>query len=617
MAAKKTTTKKTDTNPALDMVVKDFDTSWKYTQSSWHDRWERAHFLYNGQRTKYSYRGITDTFVPMTFSTVETVVSALFGSRPKFDYDAPSDKSGQKTDILNGLLDHYWDQDQWSLKIINTGRSMIKLGTAVDYFLWDRDHPVLINVPIRDFFIDPTATTIENARYVGRRYLTTREELESFEIVDLDGKPDADGNYPMKKKYKNVPQVKGNAKSSENTDQQEKNLWYGSTIDEPEKNQVEVIEYWTLDRVISVANRKTVIEDTENYYKAKSAANGDEFPEGILPFADARDYVDESLFYAKGEIDIIADQQELLNDITNQYVDSITFNLNPMFEVDKADADKVNEVESLPGAVYSFPVRPITQGNTPADAFNERMNIKTEIRETTASNEVVRGGSNDTASTATEINAQIAGAGQRMSLKVTQLENGYFHKVAKIVFRMVQLYVTEPMMIKIVGKDGAKWEEFDPSEFKGDYQPRVQLDVRLQAEQRNEANTAKELLAALLGDQDINQHELKKLVLRRGFQLDPDEVDLLMAEQPLPGQDGMQGLDMSQGLPQGMPQDMAQGLPQGVPQGMPNMSQVAPQPMSPMDQPVGPDEIAQLEQLSPEQLAQLEQILNTNAGVQQ
>ena len=527
MAKKKTTKTTKPSNPTLDMVVKDFNASWKYTQSTWHERWQRNHYLYNGQRTSRSYEGITDTFVPMTFATVETMVSALFGTRPKFQYDAPDSQPEQDTEILNSLLDHYWDKDQWSLKVINTGRSMIKLGTGIDYFAWDIDHPVLINVPTRDFFIDPTSTSLENARYMGRRYLTTKEELEGFEIVDLDKDPDEEGNYPLKKKYK-VPKNISGGKTNENTDKEEKDLWYGSTLEDAEKDQIEVIEYWTKDKVLSIANRKHVIEDTENYFKAKARANGAKYPKGIIPFADARDYVDESLFYAKGEVDFIAEQQELLNDLTNQYVDSITFNLNPMFEVDPANADKVNEVESLPGAVYPYPVRPIIQGNTPMDAFNERQNIKTEIRETTASNEVVRGGSNEGSATATEINAQIAGAGQRISLKVTQIENGYFHRMAKIIFEMVKLYVTEPMMVKVVGKDGADWQEFDPANFQDDYEPRVQLDITVQARQQQQANNAKELLAAFLNDEDIDQPELKKLALQRGFDLDPDEVNQLM-----------------------------------------------------------------------------------------
>ena len=67
------------------------------------------------------------------------MVSALFGAKPRFNYDPPQDKAEQKTDILNGLLDYYWDKDQWSLKVINTGRSMIKLGVGIDYFFWDAE----------------------------------------------------------------------------------------------------------------------------------------------------------------------------------------------------------------------------------------------------------------------------------------------------------------------------------------------------------------------------------------------------------------------------------------------------------------------------------------------
>jgi len=509
-AQKKEAVQKED---SLSRVVSDFNAAWEYVQGSWHDRWQNNQYLYNGNRIKRGYVGITDTFVPMSFSTVETLTSGLFGAKPKFGFLPPQERQDQKTDILNSLVDFYWDNDQWSLKIINTGRNMFKLGTAIDYFCWVGDHPVLINVPIRDFFIDPTASSIETASYCGRRYLTTIDELKGYEIVDLDAEPDADGNYPMKAKYKNLDKItpKGGS-TGENTDKQQKDMWYGSTVSTPNEKQVEVIEYWTGDKTISVMNRSVVIEDSENYYKMKARANGQEYPDGLLPFADARDYIDESLFYAKGEIDIIADQQELLNDITNQNIDSITYTLNQMYTLDPKYAHLLSEIENIPGAVYPVEanaLQPITQRPIPPDAFNERMNIKNEIRETTASSEVVRGTSAEGAkSTATEINAQVAGAGQRFSLKVTQIENGYFYRVAKIVFKMIQLYVTEPMMVRIVGKDGARWEQFDPSEFDGDYEPRVQLEASINNEKQREAADAKEMLGAFLGDPDINQQEL-------------------------------------------------------------------------------------------------------------
>lgn len=548
--------KKSENNNSstLDNVIKDFNAAWEYTQGAWHQRWQNSQYLYNGNRVKRGYVGITDTFVPMSFSTVETLTSGLFGSKPKFAFMAPQDKSDQKTDILNSLLDYYWDKDQWSLKIINTGRNMFKLGTAVDYFFWDIDHPRLINVPIRDFFISPTSGSLDEycTGYCGRRFLTTIDELKQFEIIDFDSKPDEDGNYQMKPKYSNLDNIPDGTKG-ENTDKQEKDLWYGSTVSEPNKKQIEVIEYWTVDKTISVANRSVVIEDSENYFKSKDRANGSKYPKGLLPFADARDYVDESLFYAKGEIDIMGDENELLNDITNQNIDAITYTLNPMFRLDPKYAHLMPGIESLPGAGIPaergafewLPFNPI-----PQNAFLERSNIKNEIRETTASSEVVKGVSSQGAkSTATEINAQVAGAGQRFSLKVTQIENGYFYRMAKIIFRMIQLYVTEPMMVRIVGKDGARWEQFDPSDFKGDYEPRVQLEASINNEKQKESNNAKELLGAFMGDPDIDQLELKKLVLAKSFDLDPDEVELLVAQkEPM-----SQNIDMGQ-----MPQDINQ-----------------------------------------------------------
>lgn len=541
MPKKKSPSTKTDTSAksntsevsqAVKDVLKDFDSSWDYTSNSWHDRWRDNNFLYNNQRVKRGYEGISDTFVPMCFSTVETLTSALFGAKPKYSFLAPQDKPDQDTEILNSLLDSYWDKDQWSVKNIITGRCMLKLGTAIDYYYWDRDHPVKLSIPVRDFFIDPTATSLENARYMGRRYLTTKSELESFEIVDFDKSKGDD--IVMKKKYTNLENLDA-YKTLENTDKEEKDMWYGSTLTDPPADQVEVLEYWTLDKVISVANRYTVIEGSDNYYKAKAKANGNKFPKGIMPFNDARDYVDESLFFAKGEVDFIGDQQEDLNDLSNQNKDAITYILNQMYTLDPKYGDSIETVENLPGAVYPFEPNtlvPIPRGNIPADAFNERQNIKNEIRETTASNEVIKGAPTEGGkATATEVNAQVAGAGQRISLKVTQLENGYFHREALIVFEMVKLYVTEPMMVRIVGKDGTSWQQFDPKEFKGNYEPRVQLDITIQNKKDRQATDAANLLKAFLNNPVINQQELAKVVLQRAFDLDPDEIGLLIQPQ--------------------------------------------------------------------------------------
>lgn len=596
-AEKQAMSKEADT---LELVLKDFDNHWKYASSSWHSRWEDNYKLYNNERIKRGYAGISDTFVPMTFSTVETLVSALFGTKPAFQYRPPQDRQDQDTTILNAALDYFWDKDQWSLKCINTGRGYVREGTAVDYFTWNIDHPILINVPLRDFFIDPYAFELDErtTRYCGRRYLTTLDNLKEFEVVDLDKVDENDDpTGEMKPKYKNLDKLKDAdaaksvnggsvAHGDQTTDKQQKDNLYGSTLPDDD-GQVEVIEYWTTDRTISIANRTVVIEDTENYFKAKDRANQlsqgkkekDIFPQGILPFADARNYVDASLFYAKGDVDFIADQQEDLNDFSNQEKDAVSFNLNQQKTLDPKYKHLMAEIENIPGEIIPVEAsayQPVPTGVIPPEAFNERMNIKNEIRETTASNEVIKGVGQTAGAkqTATEINAQVAGAGQRINLKVTQLENGYFHRMAKIVFRMIQLYVTEPMLIQIVGKEGSKWEEFDPTEFKGMYEPRVQLDLSVQQKQQQQQQDAANLLKAFLNDPNVEQRELTKLVLQRGFSLDPDEVEQLLIPAEVVQQQQMAAAATQQGAgapPPGAP------MPGEMP-GMPPEAAMPPQP---------------------------------------
>lgn len=554
--------KESKLSASAEKVVKDYQASWDYTSSNYHNRWEDAFKLYNNERVKVAYHGISDAFVPMTFSTVEMMVAALFGSKPKFEFTPPAEKQDQKTDILNALLDYYWEKDKWSIKVIKWGRGMIREGTSVVYVYWDHDHPCIKNVPIRDFFIDPYATDFQDARYMGRRYLTTLDELKSFEIVD----PETGEMVP---KYKNLNQVTPGYDPSDQTAKQQRDMFMGSTASDDNEEQVEVIEYWTRDQVFSVANRSTVIEEVDNYYKPKTDDNS--YSEGFYPFASLRNYTDESLFYARGEVDVIKDEQELLNDNKNQKNDALSYILNQMYTLDPKYAHLLNEIENIPGATYlaeAGALTPIPQRSVPPEAFTEELNIKNEIREATASNEVIKGVGQDQSTTATEVNAQVAGAGQRLALKVTQIEDEGFHDLAKIILEMVKLYVTEPMMVRVIGKDGAKWEEFDPSDYDGEYEPRVQLQITMENQRAEEANNGKELLGAFLGDPDLNQMELKKMVLSKSFGLEPDEVEQLFAQPDIPEE-----------LPAEMPMEAMPPMDGGMPID-PNM--MPPELMAPM-----------------------------------
>ncbi|SDW89772.1 hypothetical protein SAMN04487912_105283 [Arthrobacter sp. cf158] len=64
--------------------MKRFDDSWKYAKTNFHDKWDRDNKLYDNERYKKAYKGTTDTFVPMPFSIVETLTTAVFNANLRF-----------------------------------------------------------------------------------------------------------------------------------------------------------------------------------------------------------------------------------------------------------------------------------------------------------------------------------------------------------------------------------------------------------------------------------------------------------------------------------------------------------------------------------------------------
>lgn len=543
-----------ESSVSLDKVVSDFNQSWNYVSGSYHSLWSNCYKLYNNERIDKAYEGITNTFVPMTFTTIEVMVAAIAGGKPKFTYVPQKITQDTDTEPLNALVDYFWDCDKWSAKVNQWIRTMLMYGTGVLYIYWDIDKPRLMHVPIRDFFFDPTASGPDTATYMGRRFLTTIDKLKEMMIVN----PETGEMVP---RYKNLDQIKTKrTDGGEPLDKENKDMFNGSTLgDKAAEKQVEVIEYWTLNRIRTVVNRETDIEDAVNPFKLQAIQRKEEYPKGLMPFVVQRDYIDESLFLGKGEIQPIMGEQELLNDLTNQNMDSVSYALNQMFTLDPKYADWIEKVENLPGAVYPFEagaLNPVVKGQIPAQAFEERANIKAEIRETTAANEIFGLNMNQGKTTATQINSIQAEVGARFNIKIDMLENDGFHQLGKLVLRMIQLYMEVPKAMKVSGMQGTQWKIFDPQAFKGDYEPMVQLQSTQDKKQVAESAKYQALYTTMLNNPYVDQMELTRFIFKQEFNLDPDEIELLIKDpmEMAPQMDPSMG-----GIPPGPPQ-----VPQGV-----------------------------------------------------
>lgn len=514
----------------VEAAVKGWSDSWSYRESSYHQNWKDCWALYNSQRIDVGYNGISDTFVPIPYSIIETMVSASSGERPTVEFIPTRPDQEANTEVLNQLFAYYWDLDSWTNKMIQRDRVLYLYGTSILHPYWDIDRPRIKVIPLRDFYIDTSATISDyhEAEFAGYRFLTTKKALGDEKIAD----PETGELIP---KFKNLNKIDAENKSSDTTDREEKEIMMGASQDT--KDMVEVLVHWTKDTVTYVANRNTVIRHADNPYRERQQFLGYENPEGILPFVADALSPDESLFYGKSALDPIKKPVELLNDLTNQNVDAVSWALDPIMELDPMYADYMDKMKNVTGAVYPFKpgsYSPVRKDIVPTNMFNERTNIKNEIREATGVDEVLTGIFGGDRTTATEVKAQTAAAGRRFSTIIAQLEGGGYYRLAKLVFQMIQMYVQTPIMFRVVGETGVEWREFNPEQFQGDYEPRIKLAVRLREEKNQKMRNLKEAFSAFLGAPGINPEELSRIVVQKAFDLDREDVARVTNVQPQP-----------------------------------------------------------------------------------
>ena len=548
----------------LGNVLNDFTLARNYIKNSYQDTWDGCFKSYNLIRGKRGYAGVADEFTPETFSIVESLKSNIAGSKPKFKFIPLREDQEQDTDVINELVDFYWSQNNMTEKMLNWVGDMIVYGNGIFYVTWNNDQPYIQHIPLSDFFVDPAATHMNRPeepgypRYAGYRYLTSLKQLEEEMVPGNNGE--------LVNKYSNLSKVSDDAKASDDTDKDRKELLIGSTYGKDAiKEQVEVIVYFTAKKKIMIANRGTVIFNEDNPFQrpeeeqqVKSIVNGKEIvgtrvkPEikGFLPFAILRNYVDSNLFFARGDVEVILPTQEALNDTASQKRDNLAYVLNNMWQIDPRFKHLAEQIESEPGAIFPIPkgaLSPIEKQDISAAADTEIARLTQSMRSTSAADAAVQGSSQKfSRTTATEISAQLGQASIRFTTKVQTLEDEGFAQLARVIFKMIQIFVTESISVRQIGPKGVMWTDFDPMKYWGEYQPRVVLESTAKAENAALAQQMQAAAQFSLNNPLVNQQAF----LRRMYKVlftdlsDDDIEELLQVPQPIMGPDG-QAVDPS------------------------------------------------------------------------
>ena len=546
-------------------VMKDFNKARSYISGHYEKIWSECFKAYNSIRTRQGYVGVANEFVPETFAIVESLKAAIAGTKPKFKYLPLTEEQEQDTTTLNALVDFYWACNNMTEKMLNWVGDMIIYGNGIFMVSWENGRPLIQHIPLSDFFVDPAATHMNRPeepgypRYAGYRFLTSLKQLKEEKEVDPE-------TGEVRGKYKNLDVISLGTQD-DNMDKDRKEMYLGSTFGRNAiSEQVEVITYYTQYRKVMIANRGTVIYDGENpYHKAEDSVDtavevdGEviegkhKIPEikGFLPFAILRNYVDSSLFFARGDVEVILPAQEALNDTASQKRDNVAYVLNNMWQIDPRFKHMAEQIESSPGAVFPIPkgaLSPIEKNDISPSADGEIERLRQQMRNATGADAAVQGVAQKfSRTTATEVQAQLQQASMRFTTKVQNLEDEGFAQLARIIYKMIQIFVDTETAVRIVGKKGVEWQTYKPGTYQGEYEPRVVLEATMDAEAAALSQAMQVAAQFSLGNPLVNQEAFLRQqykVLFGKFLSDDDIEEMLTAPQPVMGPDG-QAVDPS------------------------------------------------------------------------
>lgn len=478
------------------MVMKRFKASRAYAQAGFWDTWRMCWKLYNNQRVAIGYDANIDVFIPETYTEVQGIKAHLINGNLEIEFlPTHPDQSGDVS-TLQDLFNYAWTKDNDDQKLDVAVNEYLVTGNCYVFTYPDEDGlPCSTVVSAKDAFFDPQCRTYEELckyGYAGYRYLTTLEDLKKEQVVNADYDADDQTSQPYVQKYQNLDKIgKYNDQGDDKTAKQEREEMIGDAVLEDADDLVECIVYFDTEKMVKIANRSVVIEEVDTPFKrdAKTIQSVDdagnpvsfELPEiePFIPVAPFRNIVDANLWYAKGDVEVIADLQEHLNDTSAQKSDNLTYQLNRMWALDPNFAQKIDEIQSVPGAVFTIPPGALEQIPTQpvgADADTEIARTKAEMQAATGSNELMQGTLKTTGrQSAYMINQALVMQGARFQVKIRNLENEAMRIWAQNMWKIMQIFINKEIPIRVMGKQGTQWATYNPGLYLGDWDVKIKL----------------------------------------------------------------------------------------------------------------------------------------------
>jgi hypothetical protein len=354
-----------------------------------------------------------------------------------------------------------------------------------------RDGPSMLVRDVRDWLWPESAKSVDDAAWIIDRTWETWDALKAKEERGL---------------YKNVDELKEaqDLFSRVGVSEREQML----RDQERTKGLIEVLEYWTDDRVIVVGARKTVLADMAN-----------PFWHGKKPFIVVSSMPDAFQIPGISVVESLAQMQEYLWSLQNNRLDSIRLQ-NNLITLIRDDVDDPDQFEFYPGAQW-FVTDPSQVSTLPVDpnlgsvTLEAEAMIKGDLQNVMGGLPYAGSVNELNQSTATGMSIVTSIAERMIKARSANFTWGYA-KVAERFLSMMSQFIRQERVYQVEGKGGEVQSVlFSPTDFQGDWT--VSIDVMeesmMRQERRAEAQSLMQMAGQLSQVMPLNMKAFMELVL--------------------------------------------------------------------------------------------------------
>ena len=199
-------------------------------------------------------------------------------------------------------------------------------------------------------------------------------------------------------------------------------------------------------------------------------------------------------------------------------MDNITLVLNKMWKIKNgANVDEDELVSDAGGVVHTDDMAGIEALQMPdvtSSSYNEETLIKGDIQQTTGVSDFTRGVGSESLGndTATGISLIQEAGNARFKLKIRNLEAG-IEEIGRMMVSLNEQFLTEEKSIRVLGDEGIEWTTIKPDDMRGNFDVMVQSGSTLPSNEAVERKQTMEMFQIFAGDPEVDQRELKRMVL--------------------------------------------------------------------------------------------------------